>query len=253
MAYQQTWRLALYAICVEVIMNWSRSEIEHLSPILEQLSADLAPLDGKQVLVLGSASGEVAFWLAEMMEQGKVIGLELDAESLQISRDAAHEMGLENVVEFLPAEKQRVPLPDANTDALVSEFIIYPSSAPAEISLVEMARVLKPGGRIILTDVLLSKPVDPSVREAFQFIGLDYLRETTQDDLRSRMGSAGLVHLHYIDLTPTVRSLWESRRSADPASTHQAGYTYLLDDPEISLGNGIFYLYLGAEKPKSDG
>jgi len=234
-------------------MNWSRNEIEHLSPILEQVSADLAPVDGKHVLVLGSASGEVAFWLAEMMEQGKVMGLELDPESLEISCHAAHEMGLENVVEFLPAEKQRIPLPDASTDALVNEVIVYPSSVPTEFDQVEMARVLKPGGRIILTDVLLSKPVDPSVREAFQFIGLDYLCEATQADFRSWMGSAGLVNLHYIDLTPTLRSLWESRRSADPASTHQAGYTYLLDDPEISLGNGIFYLYLGAEKPKSGG
>jgi ubiquinone/menaquinone biosynthesis C-methylase UbiE len=234
-------------------MNWNRNEIEHLAPILEQVSADLAPVDGKQVLVLGSGSGEVAFWLAEMMEQGKVMGLEFDPPSLEISRHAAHEMGLENVVEFLPAEKQRIPLPDASSDALVSELIVYPSSAPAKIGQVEMFRVLKPGGKIILTDILLSKSVDPSVREAFQFIGLDFLHEATQADFRSRMASAGWINLHYIDLTPTLRRLWESRRASDLASTHQAGYAYLLDDPEISLGNGVFYIYLSAEKPKSGG
>jgi SAM-dependent methyltransferase len=210
-------------------MHWSRTEIERLSPILEQLSADLAPVDGKQVLVLGSATGEVAFWLAEMMEQGKVIGLEPDPESLEISRHAAHEMGLENIVEFLPGEKQRIPLPAASTDVLVSEFIVYPSSAPTEISQVEMAR------------------------EAFQFIGLDNLFKATWADFRSGMESAGLVNLHYIDLTPTLRNLWENRRSADPATLHQAGYAYLLDDPEISLGHGVFYLYLSAEKPKAGG
>ena len=59
-------------------MKWSRNEINHLLPILEQLSSDLAPVDGKNILVLCSATGEVAFWLAELMEQGSVIGLELD-------------------------------------------------------------------------------------------------------------------------------------------------------------------------------
>lgn len=232
-------------------MNWSRSEIEHLSPILEQLSADLAPVDGKQVLVLGSATGEVVFWLGEMMEQGKVTGLELDPESLQISRHAAHEMGLENLVEFLPAENQRISLPDAYADALVSEFIVHPSSAPTAIGQVEMARVLKPGGKIILTDVIVTRPVEPSVREAFQFIGLDYLCEATQADFRSWMEAAGLINFRIIDLTPTLRSVWENRRLADHISAHQTGYAYLLDEPEISLGSGIFYLYLSAEKPKS--
>lgn len=234
-------------------MNWNRNEIERLSPILEQLSADLAPVDGKQVLVLCSATGEVAFWLGEMMEQGKVTGLELDPESLDISQHASHEMGLENIVEFLPAEKQHIPLPDSSADALVSEFIVYPSSEPTEINQVEMARVLKPGGKIILTDVIVTRPLAQSVREALQFIGLGYLCETTQADFRSGMDEAGLVNLHFTDLTPTLRSVWENRRLADHASAHQAGYAYLLDDPEISLGNGIFYLYLNAEKPHFDG
>ena len=66
-------------------MKWSRSEIDHLLPILEQISSDLAPVDGKQILVLCSATGEVVFWLAEMMEQGKVTGMELDEDALEIA------------------------------------------------------------------------------------------------------------------------------------------------------------------------
>ncbi|MFZ2098892.1 MAG: class I SAM-dependent methyltransferase, partial [Anaerolineales bacterium] len=75
-------------------MKWGLNEIERLSPILEQISSDLTPVDGKQVLVLCSATGEVAFWLGEMMEQGKVTGLELDPELLEIARRTTHEMGL---------------------------------------------------------------------------------------------------------------------------------------------------------------
>jgi ubiquinone/menaquinone biosynthesis C-methylase UbiE len=234
-------------------MNWCRNEIERLSPILEQISSDLAPVDGKHILVLCSATGEVAFWLGEMMEQGKVAGLELDPESLEVSRRAAHEMGLEGVVEFFPGEKKHIPLPDASIDALVSEFIVYPTSTPTEISQVEMARVLQPGGKIILTDVIVTQPLDQPVRDALQSIGLDYWCEATQADFRSWMADAGLVNLQLLDLTPTLRHVWEYRRSSDRVSAHQAGYACLLDDPDIGLGRAIFYIYLNAEKPTREG
>jgi ubiquinone/menaquinone biosynthesis C-methylase UbiE len=188
-----------------------------------------------------------------MMEQGKVTGLELDPELLEIARRTTHEMGLEGVVEFLPAEKQRIPLPDASIHALVSEFIVYPTSTPTEISQVEMARVLRPGGKIVLTDVIVTRHLGQDVREALQSIGLDYLCEATQADFRSWMAEAGLVNLQLLDLTPTLRNVWEYRRSSDRVSAHRAGYATLLDDPHVGLGRAIFYLYLSGEKPKTGG
>ena len=230
-------------------MKWSRSELDYLLPTLEQLSSDLAPVDGKQILVLCSATGEVAFWLGEMMEKGKVIGLELDRESLDIARRAVHEMGLESVVEFQAAEKQHIPKPDSSFDALVSEFVVYPTSTPTEIGQPEMARVLVPGGKIILTDVILSKPLPKDVRDELQAIGLDYLCEGTQDDFLGWMASAGLVNVQILDLTSTVRKVWEFRRAADRTPTHQIGYSYLLDDYKYRLGEAIFYIYMRGEKP----
>ncbi len=232
-------------------MKWGRNEIERLSPILEQVSSDLAPMDGKQILVLCSATGELVFWLGEMMEQGMVTGVELDWESLSIARRSAHEMGLIGMVEFLPAEKQHIPLPDATFDGLVSEFIVYPTSTPTEIGQTEMARVLKPGGRMILTDVIVTKPLPPAVREELQIIGLDYLCAGTSDDFRTWMTAAGLVNVVVMDLTPTLRAVWEDRREADRAATHQKGYSYLLDHPHFGLGQAIFYIYVHAEKPKN--
>ena len=231
-------------------MKWSRSELDHLLPILEQLSSDLAPVDGKRILVLCSATGEVAFWLGEMMEQGKVTGLELDRESIDIARRAAHEMGLESVVEFQAAEKQCIPTPDSSFDALVSEFVVYPTSTPTEIGQPEMARVLAPGGKVILTDVILSKPLPQDVRDELQAIGLDYLCEGTQADFISWMVGTGLVNVEVLDLTPTVRKVWEYRRAADRSAIHRPGYSYLLDDHHFGLGGAIFYIYLRGEKPK---
>lgn len=230
-------------------MKWSRSEIDHLLPILERVSSDLAPVDGKQILVLCSATGEVAFWLGEMMEQGKVTGLELDRESCNIARRAAHEMGLESMVEFQIAEQQRIPMPDSSFDALVSDFVVYPTSTPTEIGQPEMARVLKPGGKMILTDVILSKPIPQAIRDELQAIGLDYLCEGTQADFQHWMASAGLVNVQILDLTAMVRKVWEDRRAADRTAAHQQGYTYLLDDPHYGLGEAIFYIYVRGEKP----
>ncbi len=231
-------------------MKWNRSEIDRLSPILEQLSADLAPVEGKRILVLCSAAGEVAFRLAEMMETGKVTGLELDQESLEIARRAAHEMGLEGLVEFITAEKDHLSLDDSSYDALVSELIVYPSSLPTEIGQTEMARVLTPGGKMVLTDVIVTRPVPSQVRQELTLIGLDYLCESTPDDFRSGMADAGLVNIQVSDLTSTVRQVWESRRETDQSISHQRGYSYLLDDGNFSLGEAIFYMYVRGEKPQ---
>jgi SAM-dependent methyltransferase len=230
-------------------MKWSRNEINHLLSILEQISADLAPVDGKNILVLCSATGEVAFWLAEMMEQGHVTGLELDQESIDIARRATHEMGLEGVVEFLPAEKQHIPMPDSYFDVLVSEFTVYPTTTPTEIGQTEMARVLKPGGKMVLTDVIVTRPLPQPARQELATIGLDYLCEGTQDDFRHWMTDAGFINVEVRDQTSIVRKVWEDRYASDFAASHQSGYSYLLDEPRFGLGKTIFYIYARGEKP----
>jgi SAM-dependent methyltransferase len=232
-------------------MKWSRNEINRLLPILEQVSSDLAPVDGKEILVLCSATGEVAFWLGEMMEQGHIVGLELDLDTLDIARRSAHEMGLDQVVQFITAEKDGIPLPDSSYDALVSEFIAYPTSTPTEIGQLEMARVLKPGGKMILTDVILTSPLPPLIRQELATIGLDYLCDGTPDNFRVWMAEAGLTNIEVRDLTSIVRQVWEERAAADLAPSHEKGYSLLLDDLHIGLGKTIFYLYVRGEKPEN--
>ncbi len=233
-------------------MKWNRNEIDRLHPILEQISADLAPVDGKRILVLGSATGEVAFWLGEMMEQGKVTGVELDHDSLAIARRATHEMGLEAMVEFQPADGTHIALPDEAFDGLVSEIIVYPPAVPIEMKLPEMARLLAPGGKMILTDVLASRPLSPGMQKELEIIGLDNLRQGTPADYRKWMLSAGLVNVDEQDLNPILRAVWEDRRENDPSPSHQPGYDDLLDDQQFGLGEAVFYVYARGEKPKID-
>ncbi len=230
-------------------MKWAENEIEMLSPILEQIRRDLELLGGQNILVLCSAGGEGALWLAKTLKLGKVTGLELDLRLLESARYLAKEQGLEDVVEFRQAEKTRIPLPDEAFDALVSEFVVFPTPTPTEIGQPEMARVLKSGGVMVLTDVIVTKPIPQDVRAEFQAIGLDYLCEGTQDDFRRWMGEAGLTDVEVLDLTPIVRQVWEQRRKSTSIAKGHKGFAYLLDDPNFGLGEAIFYIYVRGKKP----
>ncbi len=230
-------------------MHWTGTEINLLSPILARMRADLGSPDGKQILVLCSTGGEVALWLAEGMQRGQVVGLELDEGLLAESEEAARAKRLESLVAFRKAERTRIPFPDETFDALISEFIIFPTPAPTEVGQPEMARVLKPGGRMLITDVIVTKPIRPDLRAELEAIGLDYLCEGTQDDFRTWMGAAGLVGIDVVDVTPAVRTVWERRRTGDPLPEHRRGYAALLDDASFRLGEAIFYIYVRGAKP----
>ena len=230
-------------------MHWSQSEIERLAPILEEIQADLEPLNGKDILVLCSAAGEIPFWLAERMTQGHILGVELNDDLLEVARLSAKERDVGHLVEFQKADKIRLPLPDNTFDGLISEFIIYPTPMPTEIGQPEMGRVLKPGGRMVITDVIVTQPISQEALNELKAIGLDYLCEGTAEDFRRWMQEAGLTDIVVKDLTPRVKAVWEERRAQDPMLEHRSGYSRLLEDPSVRLGDRIFYIYVRGTKP----
>lgn len=229
-------------------MIWSQAEIQKLSPILKQVQMGLEPLNGKRILVLCSAAGDIAFHLAEKMERGQVIGLELSEELLKAAQRSVKNRKLENIAEFRKAEKHHIPLPNEMFDALVSEFIIYPTTYPTEIGQQEMARVLKPGGKMVLTDVIITKPLPKELRSELRAIGLDYLCDGTKDDFQDLMEKAGLINVEVIDFTPAVKKVWEERRDQDTSPERRRGYSLLLEDPEFCVGESIFYICVRGKK-----
>lgn len=229
-------------------MKWSQVETEKLSPILKQVQSDMEPLEEKSILVLCCAGGDVAFLLGKRMKSGHIIGLELSEELLETAQRSAKEKGLEGIVEFRKAKRAHIPLPDGMLDALVSEFIIFPTPLPTEMGQQEMTRVLKPGGKIVLTDVIITKPAPQKLRTELQTIGLDYLCDGTIDDFRDWMKEAGLTDIEFIDFTPVVKEVWKQRRNIDASPERQRGYSLLLEDPVFRLGEAIFYIYVRGKK-----
>jgi len=220
---------------------WAKIERELLSPVIETILADLEPLEGKRILVLCSASGEVALRIADRVGDGEVLGLELSDELLSAARSAKTE-GVP--VRFDKALPDRIPPPDAAFDGVVSEFIVYPTSEVTDIGQPEMARVLRPDGVMTITDVVAPEDPPADIRAAFTEAHIDYLCVATPDDFAGWMEEAGMVDVEVRELTDLVRPLWERR-----LATRAAAATHLLGSGPWSLGRGIRYIRVRGTKP----
>ena len=229
---------------------WSEPEVRALGPVLGRLQAALGPLDGKQALVLCSAGGDVVLELAQRAGvRGRVTGLELNPAMLRISRDRAAMSNVNYRIDLRKAERRRIPFPDASFDALASESIVFPSPEPTEVGHPEMARVLRPGGRMSLTDVIAPRPLPHGAREALRGIGLSYVIEASPTDLTTWMGKAGMTDVGVEDLTGLVRPIWEARHRAATGAGQAGVLDLLLGGVKPLLGDGLLYVLVSGRKP----
>lgn len=124
--------------------------------------ANLNP--GEVVLDLGSGGGiDVLLSAKRVGPGGKAYGLDMTDEMLELARRNQAEAGIENV-EFLRGEIESIPLPDSSVDVIISNCVINLSIDKDQV-LREAFRVLKPGGRLAVADIVLTRPVSDAVKE----------------------------------------------------------------------------------------
>ena len=128
----------------------------------------LATLEpGETVLDLGSGGGiDVLLSARRVGPTGKAYGLDMTDEMLALARESQRKSGLGNV-EFLKGEIEQIPLPDDSVDVIISNCVINLSGDKPKV-LAEAFRVLKPGGRFAVSDIVRRREVPESIRQSIE-------------------------------------------------------------------------------------
>ena len=146
--------------------------------------------EGETVLDLGSGGGiDVLLSARRVGTTGKVYGLDMTDEMLELARDNQRRAGVENV-EFLKGDIQAIPLPSNSVDVVISNCVINLAPDKSQV-LAEAFRVLKPGGRFAVSDVIVQGEVSPAVRQDMELWVGCLAGALHEADYKGKLVSAG--------------------------------------------------------------
>lgn len=150
--------------------------------------AQLRP--GETVLDLGSGGGlDVLLSARRVGPTGKAYGLDMTDEMLGLARENQRKAGVQNV-EFLKGEIENIPLPDGSVDVVISNCVINLSADKGRV-LREAFRVLRPGGRFAVSDVVVRGPVPAEIRKNVElWIGC-IAGALAESEYRTKLAGAG--------------------------------------------------------------
>jgi arsenite methyltransferase len=155
--------------------------------------------EGETVLDLGSGGGiDVLLSAKRVGPTGRAYGLDMTDDMLALARENQRQAGAVNV-EFLKGEIENIPLPDNSVDVVISNCVINLSADKSRV-LREAFRVLRPGGRFAVSDVVVRGEVPASVRQSMLLWVGCIAGALEESDYRAKLVAAGFVD---VDLEPT--------------------------------------------------
>jgi ubiquinone/menaquinone biosynthesis C-methylase UbiE len=151
------------------------------------------------VLDLGSGGGiDVLLSARRVGPTGKAYGLDMTDEMLALANENKRKSGIENV-EFLKGEIENIPLPDNSIDVIISNCVIN-LSADKDKALHEAFRVLKPGGRFAVSDVVTRGGINPEIRKSILLWVGCIAGALDETEYCSKLTAAGF---EFIEVEPT--------------------------------------------------
>src|SRR5246127_2701542 len=194
---------------------------------------------GEVVLDLGSGGGiDVLLSARRVGPTGKAYGLDMTDEMLALANENKRKSGLENV-EFLKGEIENIPLPDNSVDVILSNCVIN-LSADKDRVLREAFRVLKPGGRLAVSDVVTRGTIAPEIRQSILLWVGCIAGALEENEYRSKLAAAGFEH---IDVEPT------RIYSIDDARTFLTGQGIDVDAVAPQIDGKFMSAFIRAVKP----
>jgi SAM-dependent methyltransferase len=158
--------------------------------------ADLTP--GEVVLDLGSGGGiDVILSARRVGPSGRAYGLDMTDEMLDLARRNAAEAGVTNI-EFLKGHIEQIPLPDSSVDVVISNCVINLSTDKAAV-ISETARVMRPGGRFAVSDVIADPDMDEATQKDVALWTGCIAGALTRDDYTRLLQTAGLTDVEVIE------------------------------------------------------
>jgi arsenite methyltransferase len=154
---------------------------------------------GDTVLDLGSGGGiDVLLSAKRVGPTGRAFGLDMTDEMLALANENKRKAGVENV-EFLKGEIENIPLPDNSVDVIISNCVINLSTNKDRV-LLEAFRVLKPGGRFAVSDVVTKGEMLPEIRKSVLLWVGCVAGALAETEYKAKLEAAGFEH---IDIEPT--------------------------------------------------
>jgi SAM-dependent methyltransferase len=154
---------------------------------------------GETVLDLGSGGGiDVLLSAKRVGPTGKAYGLDMTEEMLALARENQRKAGIENA-EFLKGEIEQIPLPDNTADVIISNCVIN-LSGNKDLVLKEAFRVLKPGGRFAVSDVVVRGDVPADIRRSMELWVGCIAGALEEGEYVAKLAAAGF---HEISIEPT--------------------------------------------------
>ena len=164
--------------------------------------------EGETVLDLGSGAGFDCFLAAEKVGgSGRVIGVDMTAEMIEKARENARKGGYRNV-EFRLGEIENLPIADNSVDVMISNCVINLSPDKKRV-FQEAYRALKPGGRVMVSDIALLKELPAVVKDSIEaYVGC-VAGATTKEEYLATIASAGFKDMKIINEV-SVKGLYDS-------------------------------------------
>ena len=205
--------------------------------------AELQP--GETVLDFGSGAGlDVLLSARRVAPEGTAYGLDMTDEMLEVARANQEKAGVTNA-QFLKGEMENVPLPDASVDVIISNCVVN-LSPDKDRALSEAFRVLKPGGRIAISDIVVRGEIPDTLRSDLEAWSGCIAGALNDAEYTAKLQGAGF---HQIDLETTRRYSLDSLCGTEEDTGYWKSLSHLSRHEQEEIVSRFTSSFVRARKP----